>query len=102
MDLQQLFSAISSAIDAEWQNGFHPLSVTVSQRLFVQYRELYEELPYELHFSSDLRRDEFCISFRASPTNRHVNFYRVSNVKVPPATHNVDSRNGQLPPGESS
>lgn len=78
MLLPRLFSAISDTIRAEALRGFRVISLTVSGRLpRTPLREQYPD--YEIVFSSDLRPTEFCLSLRASPTDRHVNFYRISN-----------------------
>lgn len=80
MDLQALFSAISKTIDMEALRGFHVLSITVSTRL--PRDPLREQFSlYDIIFSSDLRPGEFCLSLRGSPTERRVNFYRVSELR---------------------
>ena len=77
--LQSLSSAISNTIAEEARRGFHAMSITVSARL--PRNPLRDLFACPLYFSSDLRPTEFCISFRSSPSERHVNFYRISLVK---------------------
>jgi hypothetical protein len=83
MELSALYSAISNAIHDEAARGFHVMSITVSGRL--PRDPIRERYDCEISFSSELRPTEFCISFRSSPSERHVNFYRMSLVKRPAA-----------------
>lgn len=84
MHLHSLFSAISNTIAMEALRGFHVMSITVSSRL---PRDPVRNalLDYELSFSTDLRPTEFCLSLRSSPSERHVNFYRISHAPRTPA-----------------
>jgi hypothetical protein len=85
MDLSVLLSAISNAINEEEARGFHVMSITIARKLGYYNSDItftYGEL---LQYSSDLKLNEFCISFRSSPSERHVNFYRVSHASRTPA-----------------
>lgn len=77
-----IFSTISEQIALEAQQGYHVESITVSNRLdLAPFLSRYD---CPVFGSASMQINEFCLSVRSSPSNRRVEFFRVTRKKVSP------------------
>ena len=77
MELNQLFSAISEAIDKEAERGYHVVSITLSQKLTTFSNDIGRRYDCPVYYSVGLHKNEFSLFLRSSPSNRYVTFYRM-------------------------
>ena len=81
MHLSQVFSAIRTTISKEADRGYHVMSITLSRKFSAWPTEGNFDCP--IYYSSGLSPSEFILSLRSSPSDLHVNFYKVH--------HDIDS-----------
>lgn len=77
MDRSNLFSAIRKTIHEEAARGLHVMSITLARKLSVWPTDVSLEYDCPVYYSAGLSVDEFILSLRGSPSDRHVNFYKV-------------------------
>ena len=77
MELSSLFSAVRKTIEEEADRGYHVMSITFSRKFSAWATDIGLRYDCPVYYSHSLSHLEFILSLRGSPSDRHVNFYRV-------------------------